>query len=488
MGGVRNVTFGERYVSAHENNPLSSLVPGGEDTIAAISTPLGQGGIGIVRMSGTRAFEIASMLFRDKRGRKTRFGGAGRAEIRYGFVYDLDEVAVDEVLVLSMPGPRSYTREDIVEFHCHGGIAAVRKVLDLMLAQGARLAEPGEFTRRAFVNGRIDLAQAESVLEIVRARSDEGLKVAVGQLLGRLSERIKEMSQRLLGVIGELEGGIDFPEDIPELPGGELLRRLGEIENQIYGLIEKSETGRVLQEGPRVAIGGRPNVGKSSLLNRLVQEERVIVTDVPGTTRDVIEERMSLRGTPVMLVDMAGFRETGDVVERIGVERAIFQLREADLVLLVLDDSTGITEDDLRLKDIVKDRTVITVINKVDLGRKRISEKVLDGLGFGGKRSWVSAKSGYGIDDLEKEIAQVGRDMLMRSVNDAYILSARQRECLKRAQAHVREGKERMAKGWPVEILLVELRDAWKALGEITGEVGVETILDEIFGRFCVGK
>lgn len=472
----------------HEVPLPSSLVPGGTDTIAAISTPLGQGGIGVVRMSGSRAFQIASMLLRDRSGRSVNVRGETRAGVRYGYVHDDDGAAVDEVVVLVMPSPRSYTREDVVEFQCHGGVAAVRRVLELTLAQGARLAEPGEFTKRAFLNGRIDLAQAEAVFEVVRASNDRALKAAVGQLQGRLSERIGETERELLSIMAEVEGGMDFPEDLPEVDLRGMLKRLECVRARIEELMADSETGRLLQEGPRVAIVGRPNVGKSSLLNRFVREERAIVTHVPGTTRDTIEERMSLRGVTLTLIDTAGFRETRDPVEKIGVEKAVAKLQGADLVLLVLDDSVGLVGDDIRLRALAVDRPVIAVVNKVDLEGPGISDEALDGLSIGASRVRVSAKLGWGMEELEKEIVRMSQEITVDGEENAFVLSARQKECLRRARLHVGEGIERLREGLPLEIVSIELKDAWEALGEITGRAGVEMVLNEVFSRFCVGK
>jgi tRNA modification GTPase len=458
------------------------------DTIAAIATPPGEGGIGIVRISGPAALEIAGRLFRPAVAQDWRSGPGYR--LYYGYVVDpATGETVDEVLLALMRAPKSYTREDVVEINGHGGIVPLRRILQLVLDYGARLAEPGEFTRRAFLNGRLDLAQAEAILDVIRARTDNGLRIAVEQLRGALSERIGVLRNTVLGVLAEMEAGIDFPEeeDVPQTEADALIGRLQEVADECGRLLAGADAGRVYREGLGVAIVGKPNVGKSSLLNALLREARAIVTDVPGTTRDVIEETVNIRGIPVRLLDTAGLRETEDTVERIGVARTRSVVAEADLVLAVLDAATGITDEDREVLAVAAAKPMLVVINKMDLAPAGITPEAV--------RAFVKApvlrmavREGVGLDKLEETIAELvlgghvaGRDPILVS-------NVRHKNALERARRHLDEARAALAGGWPLELAAIDVRNALDALGEITGTTVSDDLLDRIFGDFCIGK
>lgn len=456
------------------------------DTIAAISTPPGEGGIGIVRLSGPEALAIASRIFVPRRPRDLRQSPGFRMYL--GMIVDgAGGRPVDEVLVSVMRAPRSYTGEDVVEINCHGGMVPVRRTLELVLREGARLAGPGEFTRRAFLHGRIDLAQAEAVLDVIRARTRAGLELAVRQIEGKLSRRIQEAEQELIGIMASLEASIDFPLEVDEPEGGELLRRLADLRAQLEELIRGSSQGRILREGIKVAIVGRPNVGKSSLLNGLLGEERAIVTEVPGTTRDLISEAANIRGIPVELVDTAGIRETADLVEQLGVERSRQALAQADVVLLVVDGSQGADAADAQLAAAVGDRPGILVYNKMDLvgGDK---PEAGDWLPSGWRQVYTSAKEGWGLEELQAMIAEMVLGGEVSPGTEVLVTRARHQAALEKAVRALEQGEETVQAKLPLDLLAVDLRAAREALGEITGSTVDEEVLDRIFQDFCVGK
>jgi len=443
-----------------------------QDTIAAISTPPGEGGIGIVRLSGPEALSIGEKLF------------AGRLQPRrlsYGHVVvpGSSEI-VDEVLACYMPTPHTYTREDVVEIDCHGGIVPLRRILGLALAQGARLANPGEFTLRAFLNGRIDLAQAEAVLDIVRSRTEASLRLAEQGLQGRLSAAVKDIRSSLMSALAYLTARIDFPED--EIETQDVSAPLSAALDELKSMIATADAGIVYRQGIRTAIVGRPNVGKSSLLNRLLRQDRSIVTPVPGTTRDTIEEVVNLAGVPFVLVDTAGIIHSRDVVESLGVERSRRAVEQADLVLLVVDASQPLTEADSEIADIVGDKTALVAANKSDLPRRAD----VAGLRWGVVRT--SALSGEGVDVLEArmfELALGGRVI----ASDALVVNnPRHKDALDRARHSLSQALSALGSGMPEDFVTIDLTAALNALGEITGETVRDDLLEAIFGNFCVGK
>lgn len=455
-----------------------------EDTIAAIATGSGEAGIGIVRISGPEAITVAERVFRPKRGQA--LGRRRSHSVVYGWVVDNAGQLVDEALAILMKGPRSFTGEDVVELHSHGGQVAVRRVLEVTLLAGAHLAEPGEFSRRAFLNGRMDLAQAEAVIDVIRAKTDRAMSAAVSHLRGELGEAVRALRDRLLEMIAHLEADIDFPELELEVQTQEQVTAgchwcLEAVDKLLGG----AKQGKILREGLRVVLAGRPNVGKSSLLNRLVRENRAIVTAIPGTTRDVIEEWVSLGGVPVQLSDTAGIRPTDDPVEQIGVERSLAALARADLVLVVVDAAAGLRSEDLEWVEHVPAGTVkIGIVNKIDLAPDFAEGPLAEALG-GAEVLAVSAESGTGLAQLEERIAQVagGHD-----ASEELVVNARQEECLRRAQEHLVGAKESLQLGMGSDMVSIDVRAAWVILGEILGETVGEELLDQIFSRFCIGK
>ncbi len=458
------------------------------DTIAAIATPPGEGGIGIVRISGPAAVEIAGRIFRPAGARDWRSGPGYR--LYYGYVVDpASGETVDEVLLALMRAPRSYTREDVVEINGHGGIVPLRRILQLVLDSGARLAEPGEFTRRAFLNGRLDLAQAEAILDVIRARTGESLKVALGQLRGELSERIEALREALLRVLAEMEASIDFPdeEDVPETELAELARRLTGIADECAELLAGADAGRVYREGLGVVIVGKPNVGKSSLLNALLREARAIVTDIPGTTRDVIEETVNLRGIPLRLLDTAGLRETEDAVERIGVARTRNVVAAADLVLAVLDAASGLEAEDREVLALAAGKPLVVLINKIDLAPAGIDPDEIRRL-VAGPVLRVAVREGRGLDKLEEVIADLVLGGQVAGRDPILISNVRHKNALERARRYTNEARAALTGGLPLEMAAIDVRNALDALGEITGATVGDDLLDRIFADFCIGK
>lgn len=454
----------------------------GEDTIAAIATGAGEGGVGIVRVSGPHAVQTAGRVFRSHRG--PSLAHRRSHTVTYGWVVDRTQAVIDEALALVMLAPRSFTGEDVVELQCHGGQVAVKRVLGAVLEAGARLAEPGEFTRRAFMNGRIDLSQAESVVDVIRAKTDRAMAAAVGQLRGGLKERIGALRERLLEVAAHLEADIDFPElDLSVQTHDEVEQSCSWCANEVRLLLGGAKQGRLLREGFRVVLAGRPNVGKSSLLNRLVRENRAIVTAVPGTTRDVIEEWISIKGMPVILTDTAGIRETTDVVEQMGVDRSRAMLEKADLVLLVVDASEGVTAEDEALAALLPEQTErVLVLNKSDLvGGRTAPISGHDDIAF----QMVSAETGAGLAELEQVIADRAG---YSDREESMVANARQEEALRKALRHLEAAVETRKAGFGSDLLSIDVRAAWAVLGEITGESVGEDLLDQIFSRFCIGK
>lgn len=457
-------------------------------TIAAISTPMGEGAIAIVRLSGDAAIEIADRIFRGAGGNK--LAEVPSHTIHYGRIIDpKSEETAEEVMVSVMKGPRTFTREDVVEINCHGGIVSVNRVLQLALNAGAELAEPGEFTKRAFLNGRIDLSQAEAVMDLIRAKTDRAMGVALGQMEGRLSKLIKELRQDIIETVAHVEVNIDYPEydDVEEMTHRLLVEKATHIKAELQKLLQTSEQGKILREGLSTVIIGRPNVGKSSLLNSLVQENKAIVTDIPGTTRDVIEEYVNVRGVPLRLVDTAGIRETEDIVERIGVERSRQVLKEADLILLVLNSADELTKEDEQLFVAVEGMDVIVISNKTDLPQKIDMNRVRE---IAKKHQIVTTSllEEEGIDDLEQAIAGMFFQGQLEAADMTYVSNNRHIALLHQALQAIDDVLTGIDMGTPIDIIQIDLTRTWELLGEIIGDTVQESLIDQLFSQFCLGK
>lgn len=448
------------------------------DTIAAISTPLGEGAIAIVRLSGSDALSIAKKVFQGKDLDKV-----ASHTINYGHIFDKDRL-VDEVMLSVMKAPKTFTREDLVEINTHGGIAVTQEILQLLLRSGARLAEPGEFTKRAFLNGRIDLAQAESVMDLIRAKTDQAANIAVKQLDGSLSNLINNIRQEILESLAQVEVNIDYPEydDVETMTSQMLLEKTAHFEQLLETLLATAKRGKILREGLRTAIIGRPNVGKSSLLNQLLREEKAIVTDIAGTTRDVITEFANIGGVPLELIDTAGIRETEDVVEKIGVERSQKALEEADLVLLVLDASSPLTPKDLELLELSSATNRIILLNKTDLPEKIELEKLPEDF------IRISALKNENLDAVEKQIRALFFSGEIEAKDATTLSNARHIGLIEQALDALKEANRGLAMGLPVDLIQVDITRCWQLLGEITGEAAPDELITQLFSQFCLGK
>lgn len=458
-----------------------------DDTITAIATPPGRGAIGVIKLSGELALPILKKIF--KPAKKREHFESHR--FYYGFIVDPNSgEKIDEVLVVYMKKPHSYTREDVVEIHGHSGYYNLRKILELVIREGARPAEPGEFTLRAFLNGRIDLSQAEAIEEIISAKSDRALQFALNILSGKLSERINTLRQKLLHALAQVESAIDFPEeDIEIMNPPQLINFIrSEIIKEIEILIENYREGRIYREGINLVISGKPNVGKSSLMNALLREERAIVTPIPGTTRDFLEEEATIRGLPVKLIDTAGLRETEDPVEKIGVERALQKLKEADLVLFLVDAGESPKEEDFLLFEKVKNYPHLIVINKIDLSPNYVDKWRELFSPFEEDTIPISVKENLNLDQLSQKIFdRITQERVQTTIEVAPNL--RQKLALEKAKTHLEEAITELIKKEPLpEVVSLFLRDALNALTEIIGEVTTEDLLSEIFSKFCIGK
>ncbi|WP_139906238.1 tRNA uridine-5-carboxymethylaminomethyl(34) synthesis GTPase MnmE [Clostridium thermarum] len=455
------------------------------DTIAAVATGIGEGGISIIRLSGDKALKIADSIFRGKNGRSLL--DIKTYTMRYGHIIDKDtDEIIDEVIVSYMKGPKSFTAEDTIEINCHGGVIATNRVLEEVIKAGARVAEPGEFTKRAFLNGRIDLSQAEAVIDIIRAKTELSMKSAIAQSEGRISREITNMRNRLLGVIAHIEATVDFPEDdLEEATSDKIKVDLKEIISDLETLISTANEGKILREGLNVVIVGKPNVGKSSLLNALLMENRAIVTDIAGTTRDVIEEYINIDGIPIKIIDTAGIRETEDIVERLGVERSKQKINEADLIILMLDISSELDNEDRQIIEFIKDKKYILILNKVDLDAK-LSMSEIEQLNKD-QIIETSALKGTGIDRLKDII----KNMFFKgevAANGLMITNTRHKEALIRAKEKCTAALVTLESGFSIDFASIDARDAWTSLGEITGDTMEEDLLDKIFSEFCIGK
>lgn len=452
------------------------------DTIAAISTPIGEAGIGVVRLSGARSLEILQAIFARKRGKNE----IKPWHVHYGYITDPKSgQIIDEVLAVYMAAPHTYTREDVVEISCHGGMMPLQSILTLALQQGARLAHPGEFTMRAFINGRIDLAQAESVLDVVKAKTQAGLRIAMNQLDGSLSREIKETRAKIIDILAYLTATIDFAED--EIPQEDIAEPLADCIARVQGLLRHADAGIIYRQGLRTAIIGRPNVGKSSLMNALLRDNRAIVTPVPGTTRDTLEEVVNIRGVPIVLIDTAGITDTRDLVEQIGVERSRRAIETADLVLFVVDGSEPIQEKDREIAAALVERVKLVIVNKCDLA-ERIDDGELSQITGGAPKVRASALTGTGLSDIEEAISTLVLGGAAVASDALLVSNPRHKAALEQALSHLQVAAESYRNGMPADFIAIDTNAAADALGEITGETVTEDLLENIFGRFCIGK
>ena len=456
------------------------------DTIAAISTPPGEGAISIVRMSGENAVKIATKVFQGK-----DLTQVASHTINYGHIIDpASHREIDEVMVSVLRGPKTYTREDIIEINCHGGIVSTNEILQLLLQNGARLAEPGEFTKRAFLHGRIDLTQAESVMDLIRAKTDRSMKVALNQLDGNLAHLINNLRQDILDVLAQVEVNIDYPEydDVETLTTKMLKEKALAVRDRIKQLEQTAKQGKILREGLATAIVGRPNVGKSSLLNHLLHEDKAIVTDIAGTTRDVIEEYVNVRGVPLKLIDTAGIRETDDKVEKIGVERSRQAIDQADLVMLLLNASEPLTAEDQELLAATADKKRIVVLNKTDLPQQLDQAELQAYLKPAEEVIALSVLANAGIDQLEEQIAKLFFGGIENSQTTVIVTNARHVALLNKAEQSLTAVLQGIEAGMPVDLCQIDMTAAWDSLGEITGDSYQDELLDQLFSQFCLGK
>ncbi|KRM26319.1 tRNA uridine-5-carboxymethylaminomethyl(34) synthesis GTPase MnmE [Schleiferilactobacillus harbinensis] len=456
------------------------------DTIAAISTPPGEGGISIVRLSGDEAIQVAQRVFKGK-----DLANVPTHTINYGHIVDpATQDVVDEVMVSVMRAPKTYTREDVIEINCHGGIVDTNRILQLLLSQGARMAEPGEFTKRAFLNGRIDLTQAESVMDLIRAKTDKAMQVAVDQLDGNLSHLIKNLRQDIFSVLGQEEVNIDYPEyEMDEVTGKMMLEKAQKVRDHLVQLLKTANQGKILREGLATAIIGRPNVGKSSLLNYLLHEDKAIVTDVAGTTRDTLEEYVNVRGVPLKLVDTAGIHHTTDKVEKIGVERSKKALGQADLVLLVLDASAPLQSDDRELLKATQDKKRIILLNKTDLPAALHPENLEALVTDDSRIISVSILKTAGLDALEAAIARLFfGEGIENSQSNVLVTNARQYGLLAQAKAALDEVITALQNEVPLDLVQIDMTTAWEKMGEVVGENAPDELITQLFSQFCLGK
>jgi len=452
------------------------------DTIAAISTPKGEGGIAIIRISGDKSFEILDKIF----VKKNPNANLGFYKLNYGFIKD-GEKTVDEVMAVRLKAPKSYTCEDIVEINCHGGTLISEKVLELVLRNGARHAESGEFTKRAFMNGRIDLSQAEAVMDIIQGKTEKSVSLSLDQLRGDLRDKVNQFKKALLDITAHVNVVLDYPEEgIDDPLPAELRNNLEKVYEEANRLIDSYDTGKKIKEGIKTVIVGKPNVGKSTLLNALLHEERAIVTHVAGTTRDVIEEIINIKGVPLVLVDTAGIRKTDDIVENIGVEKSKQFIGKADLVLLVLDASKELENEDIEVINQIKEnkKKVIVLLNKIDLNRKiNLAGHNLENI------VEISAKDNIGIEDMQEKIySYIVEEDVENSSEKLIITNIRHKTALEKTKDAIKNIFETIDMGLPMDLISVDLKEALDSLSEITGEISSEDILDHVFGNFCVGK
>ena len=447
-----------------------------EDTIVAISTSVGEGAISIIRLSGHDALNIASKVFTKDLTK------VDSHTIHYGFITSNNE-KIDEVLVSVMKAPKTFTREDIVEINCHGGIATTNKVLEVLLENGARLAEPGEFKKRAFLNGRIDLLEAEATMDLISSKAESARKISINTLTGETSNLIKNLRSELVKIISNIEVNIDYPEyeDIEVLTNESILPDIKKFKEKLEEIIKKSEDSKVIKEGIRVGIIGRPNVGKSSLLNSLLEEEKAIVTDVPGTTRDIVEGSLIVSGIPLNIIDTAGIRKTEDTVEKIGVEKSLKIIDTSDLLIYILNNNEEITEEEKEILEKTKNKKRIIVVNKIDL-KTKLNKKLLDSY------IEISVKENIGIDKIKDEIKRLFNIGEISTNDMTYLSNARSIALLKKSLNNINDAINEINNNNPIDIVELSLKESWNNLGEVIGETYTDELLDELFSRFCLGK
>ena len=456
------------------------------DTIVAIATAIGESAIGIVRISGEDSIMIANQIFISKANKK--LVDFSNKELVYGHIVDNEKV-IDEVFITYMKAPNTYTCQDIVEINCHGGIIPLNQILKLIMQKGARIAEKGEFTKRAFLNGRLDLSQAEAVMDLISAKTPKGYDIALNQLEGILSKKIIELRDEIVIVMSKIEVGIDYPEeDIEDITYEEILNHLNNISNKISELVKKSETGKVLREGLNTVIVGKPNVGKSSLMNALIRESRSIVTDIPGTTRDIIEEHIHIKGIPLKIVDTAGIRESNDVIEKMGVMRSKEWFNKADLIIFVLNAAESLSQEDIEIMELIKDRNSIVLINKTDLPQNIDMDLINEHIG-----DKIIIKAAitleHGLDELEDKIVEMvyGGEVNINSEN-LIVSNVRHITSLEVAQKQVNEAIESTKNHIPYDFIEVDIKNIYETLGEISGDTIEEDVITKIFSNFCIGK
>ena len=456
-----------------------------DDTIAAIATAPGEGGIGIIRISGEKSLQVAQSIFKSKSGKMIKDYNA--RTLIYGTVVDNEKV-IDEVLVAYMKGPNSYTAEDVIEINCHGGFISVKKILELILSKGVRLAEAGEFTKRAFLNGRIDLSQAEAIIDVIKSKTDMAHEVAQSQLEGSLAKKIKDLRMNVTEVLAHLEVSIDFAEeDVEEITYQTLEEKALELRNEIKKLYDTAESGKILRDGLKTVIVGKPNVGKSSLLNSILGENRDIVTDIAGTTRDVIEEFVNIKGIPLKIVDTAGIRETEDVVEKIGVEKSRESFSTADLVIMVLDASRKLSEEDMEILESLKNKKTIVLLNKMDLEPQIELEKIEE---FVNSEDIIkiSALKHQGIEELQDKIEAMVYHGSVKNSSNLMITNSRHKDALFKAYESINDAISAIEQRMPYDFIEVDFKNIWDYLGYINGDTVREDLLDTIFANFCIGK
>ena len=458
------------------------------DTIAAIATATGAGGIGIIRMSGDKCFEVLKNIF-VPHDTKTKIDEVKGYTIKYGYIIDREKnEKIDEVLVSFFRSPKSYTTENMCEINSHGGIVVEKKILETCLKYGARLAEPGEFTKRAFLNGRIDLSQAESVIDIINAKTENEAKASLNQLQGLLSEQINNVKDILLDILSDIEASIDYPEyDIEQTTNSKALDTLFKIENKLEELLSSYDNGKILKEGVKTVIIGKPNAGKSSLLNLILNEERAIVSDLAGTTRDTIEEYVNIVGIPLKIIDTAGIRDTEDKIERIGVEKALKLINDSDLIIAVFDISEELEEEDFKIIDIIKNKKSILLLNKCDLSQE--NEKTIKYMSKINKPLIkASMKTKKGIEELYNTIFKMFSNNEINLNNGVIITNLRHKEQIKKALESIAKSKNAILQNMPIDVISICLKEVLEDLGEITGQNVTEDIINKIFSKFCLGK
>lgn len=459
------------------------------ETIAAISTAIGNGGIGIIRMSGKESFKILEKIFKNSKGEKLDLNKIKGYTIQYGTIVDSKtNEKIDEVLVSFFKNPKSYTREDMCEINSHGGMIIEKQILEQCLKNGAILAEPGEFTKRAFLNGRIDLSQAESIIDLINSKTEKESKASINQLQGDLSNKINEIRHDLLDIMADIEASIDYPEyDIEEVTNSKALGILNNTKDKLESLKDTFRSGKILKEGIKTAIIGRPNAGKSSLLNKILKEERAIVSEIEGTTRDTIEEFITIKGIPLKIIDTAGIRKTSDKIEEIGVKKALDIAKDAELVLVILDNSKDLTEEDREILKLAESKNSIILLNKVDLKEnnlenseelKKINKRIIK----------ISAKNGNGIEELYNEIENMFQIKNLETDGEIIITNIRHKNQIEYAINNINEAINTVKNNLPIDIISISIKQTLEDLGKITGENVSEDIINEIFSKFCLGK